>query len=237
MGFSRHQYWSRLSFPFPKDWANTRGELASCGPTHPPPEAGRQAGGSPSQKGANSAPEMASPSKMQAGFQLLTKSTWDPGWLTSAGRVTARDQLSRGDPQHTWDGTPTVHPGNRAAGTKEVIRCTVPGESVLAKHLVTLAAWIWVGHKMQVQPSLCLCGVPKNLNLSSVDLGSARNPGPALVSQQNKLEPEQCRSRKHTHHERGQPSTVQSLWALPTHASDICLQCSSLPAAQLNKWA
>ena len=30
-------------------------------------------------------------------------------------------------------------------------------------------------------------GVPENLNLSSIDLGSARNPGPALVPQQNKL--------------------------------------------------
>ena len=29
---------------------------------------------------------------------------------------------------------------------------------------------------------LCLCGVPENLNLSSLDLGSARNPGPALDS-------------------------------------------------------
>ena len=33
-----------------KDRANTRGELAGCGPAHPPPEAGRQAGDSQSQK-------------------------------------------------------------------------------------------------------------------------------------------------------------------------------------------
>ena len=26
---------------------------------------------------------------------------------------------------------------------------------------------------MQAQPSLCLCGVPMNLNLSGIDLGSA----------------------------------------------------------------
>ena len=37
-------------------------------------------------------------------------------------------------------------------------------------------------HKTQVQPSLCLCGVPKNLNLSGIDLGSALNPGPTLDS-------------------------------------------------------
>jgi len=32
------------------------------------------------------------------------------------------------------------------------------------------------------QPSLCLCGVPETLNLSSLDLGSAHNPGPTLDS-------------------------------------------------------
>ena len=47
--------------------------------------------------------------------------------------------------------------------------------------------------------SLCLCGVPKNLNLSSLDLGSPRKPGPALDSAlQSTLEPEQCRPGKHT---------------------------------------
>ena len=57
-----------------------------------------------------------------------------------------------------------------------------PGEGVLAKHLITLAAQTWEGHKTQAQLSLCLCGVPENLNLSNLDLGSARNPGPALDS-------------------------------------------------------
>ena len=35
----------------------------------------------------------------------------------------------------------------------------------------------------------------------------------------------------------GKPSMVHTLQALPTHASEICLQCSSLPTTQLNKWA
>ena len=35
----------------------------------------------------------------------------------------------------------------------------------------------------------------------------------------------------------GKPSVAQTLQALPTHTSDICLQCSSLPVAQLNKLA
>ena len=33
----------------------------------------------------------------------------------------------------------------------------------------------------------------------------------------------------------GKPSVAKILQALPKHTSDICLQCSSLPAAQLNK--
>ena len=82
---------------------------------------------------------------------------------------------------------------------------------------------------MQAQLSLCLCGVPENLNLSGLDLGSARNPGPALDSSpQSNLEPDQ----ESTHAmSRGKPSVAETLGALPTHASDICLQCSSLPTA------
>ena len=33
----------------------------------------------------------------------------------------------------------------------------------------------------------------------------------------------------------GKLSMAQTLQALPTHTSDICLQCSSLPKTQLNK--
>ena len=53
------------------------------------------------RQGANLAPEMASSTKQQADPQLLTKSSWDPGWL-SARRVAARDQLPRGDTQDTY---------------------------------------------------------------------------------------------------------------------------------------
>ena len=35
----------------------------------------------------------------------------------------------------------------------------------------------------------------------------------------------------------GKPSVAKPLKALPTHTNDICLQCSSLPTARLNKWA
>ena len=49
--------------------SNSREELASGGPAHPLQEAGGREEG----KGENSAPEMASPTKLQTGFQLLTK--------------------------------------------------------------------------------------------------------------------------------------------------------------------
>ena len=89
---------------------------------------------------------------------------------------------------------------------------------------------------MHAQPILCLCGVLENPNLTSLDLENAQNPGPTLDSSlQSNLEPEQCRPGKHTHRELGKPSVVHTLQALPTHASNICLQCSSLPTAQLNK--
>ena len=68
------------------------------------------------------------------------------------------------------------------------------GVTALAKHLVTWAAWTWEAHKMQVQLSLRLWGVLKNLNLSGLDLESARNPGPTSGSSwQSNLEPEKHR--------------------------------------------
>ena len=50
--------------------------------------------------GAISAPETASSTKLQAGSKLLTKSSWDPGVLTSTRRVAVRGQLPRGDTAH-----------------------------------------------------------------------------------------------------------------------------------------
>ena len=65
-------------------------------------------------------------------------------------------------------------------------------------------------------PSLCLCGVPENLNLSSLDLGRAHNPGPASdSSRQSNLEPEQCKLGKHTCCERGQTRHGQDTASAP----------------------
>ena len=58
---------------------------------------------------------------------------------------------------------------------------------------------------MQAQPSLHLWGLPKYLNLSGLDLGSAYNPGPdSDSSRRTNLEPKQCTKGKHTRSERGQ---------------------------------
>ena len=90
------------------------------------------------------------------------------------------------------------------------------GATVLTKHLVTQAVQTWEGHKMQAQPSLRFCEVPKNLNLSGFDLGSALNPGMASDSSwQSNLEPEQYRLGKHTLRERGQTQCGRDTGSTP----------------------
>ena len=127
-------------------------------------------------------------------------------------------------------GAPTVHPGSQAAGTGEVIRQPPPpksGESALAKHLLAGAAWTWEGHKPQAQPSLRLCGVPKNLNMSGLELGSACNPGSTLDSSQQSNWSLSSVDWESTHTVNGgKPSGAQTL-NLPTQASDVC----SVPAS------
>ena len=118
---------------------------------------------------------------------------------------------------------------NCEAGTGEAIRRSLPpGESALAKHLGTWAARTLEGHK--------------------TPLWSTREPEPEGLSTQPRARLRQfpCRTswslssvdRESIHAvSRGKPSVAQTLRALPTHASDICLQCSSLPTARLNKLA
>ena len=45
-----------------------------------------------------------------------------------------------------------------------------------------LSCWDGGRHRTQAQPSLRLWGGPEDLNLGALDLGSARNPGPASDS-------------------------------------------------------
>ena len=155
---------------------------------------------------------MASPIKLQTGFQFLTKTSWDSRWLASARRVTARDQLSRRDTQHTGDGRTCCYPGIWAAGTGEMIRRTrlPPGESALAKHLI---AW-------------------------TARTGGLRSAGPTL---QSNLEPVQCRLGKHTGPERGQTQCGRDTASTP-HAHQWYVFAVFLPPhnrteqVSLNKW-
>ena len=101
--------------------------------TGPSPTIGREAGvQQPEQesKGQSWPQRSAISTKLWAGSQLLTMSSWDPGQFTSARRVAAWDQLPRGDTRHTWDGALLVHPGNRAAGTGELIKMHGPPGTV-----------------------------------------------------------------------------------------------------------
>ena len=57
-----------------------------------------------------------------------------------------------------------------------------------------------------------LCRLPKNLNLSSLDLGTAQDAGPTLDSTlQSNLEPEQCRLGNTHAVSRGKPSVAETL--------------------------
>ena len=91
---------------------------------------GRHATAKVRRRGALSAPEPASSTKLWAGSQLLTKSSWDPGRLTSARRAAARDQLPRGDTRHTWDGALLAHLGSQAAGPGEGMKMHSPPGTV-----------------------------------------------------------------------------------------------------------
>ena len=127
---------------------------------------------------------------------LLTKTPWNSGRSTSTGRVAARDQLPRGDTQHTRKGAPVVHPENRAAGTGEAISHSLP--STWSPELLGLGK----GTKRRLNQ---VCAFVEYLNLICLDLASAFKPVQASDSSwQSNLEPEQCRLGKHTSHERGQ---------------------------------
>ena len=147
---------------------------------------------------ALSAPESSSSIQLWAGSQLLTTSSCDPGWLTSARSVTTWEQFPRRDTSHTWDGALVAHLGNQAAGTREVIRCTAhPGQcthqapgwlSCLDPGWAQNAQSIWVCDLLstrepeRLRPGKCTtcrahlgqCPCRAAWSLSSGDLGSTR---------------------------------------------------------------
>ena len=179
------------------NWA----ELAGCGQAHPPPETGRW--GQPEPEGGNqerAARARRGQSQPQRGIiyqtasGLLANQDFLGFWMVDIHQA-GRSQRSAPQRRHRAHLRRCAHCTPKKLSTWD----GGGGKSQLAKHLVTWAAWTRGGHKTQGQSSLRLCGVPENLNLSSFDLGSALNPGPASDSSwQSNLEPEQCRLGKHT---------------------------------------
>ena len=156
-----------------KDWVNTRGELAGCG------RAGRQ---QPELEGEGQ-------SQLQR-WHPLTNCEQAPSYQRSLPAILDGWHLPGGSqseissPEETH-GTPEMVLPLHTRETEGLGRGGdkthhPPKERAITKHLVTWAARTWEKHKMQAQLSLCLCGIPENLNRSGLDLGSARNPGPAL---------------------------------------------------------
>ena len=148
--------------------------------------------------------------------------------MTSPGRVTERDQLPPEETQGTLD-----------LACMETEAGMGRGEVVLhLKRVGSSSSWFSDllrrgRHKTQAQPSLPLCEVPKNLNLSGLGLGSARNSGPAHCRVAWSLS---SVDRESTHTASGgKPSVAGTLRVLPTPTSDNCLQCPSLHTAGLNK--
>jgi len=162
-------------------------------------ERGRRATARARRGGKILDPEMASSTKLWAGSQLLTKSSWDPGWLTSARRVIAWDELPRGDTQHTWDGS-----------------CGTPRK---------LSSWEWEGDKMHHTSETVSSPSTLSPELLGPENGTKRRPNwvwafveyprtwtweaqtwevhatqglPWRVPLKSNLEPEQCRPGKHT---------------------------------------
>ena len=130
-----------------------------------------EAGPSQSQKGANSAPERASSSKLQTGFQFLTKD-FQRFWMVDRCRE-GLSQRSAAQKRHkaNW----TRAPGKLRWGQGGEKLCCTWGEC--AHQAPSFLSCSEQGrHKTQAQQSLLLYGVPENM--SGLGLRSACNSGP-----------------------------------------------------------
>ena len=139
----------------------------------------RQVCNSQSQKarGQSRPQRLASSTRLWACSHLLTTSSWDPGWLTSARRGTAWDQLLRGDTKHTWVRALMAHPGNWVAGIREVIKMHGHLGQCTHQASVHLNCSNWKSAQNACPTESGPCGSPENLNLSGLYLGSAWNAG------------------------------------------------------------
>ena len=95
----------------------------------------RQEGG----ERANSAPEMASPTKLQTGFQFLIKD-FLRFWMVDIHWEGRSQKRHKEHPTGAWE---------TEAGTAEGIRCIAPRESALIKLLVASAARTGEGTKLR----------------------------------------------------------------------------------------
>ena len=153
---------------------------------------------------------------------------WDTGWFTSARRVAAWDQLpteTQGTPNailsRSTQETERPGPGRWLRHTAHLGQCSCQASA-------RLSCSDWERHKMHIQPSLCPCRVPKNLDLRGLDLQRTRNTGPTLDSAlQSTLETEQCRPGRHTPLWAGQTQCGLYTASTPHTHHNICLQFSS----------
>ena len=164
---------------------NSKGELAGCiqAPPHCWRQSSRQATARVGRQGAISAPETGilhqTVSRLPVANQVFLESYEVDIYQEGHGLRSAPQRRHMAHLRWRSCCAPRKQSGWDWGG--DTTHCP-PGESALTKHLVTCSAGTWEGHKTHTQLSLCLCGVPKNLNLSSSDLGSACKPGPALDS-------------------------------------------------------
>ena len=143
----------------------------------------RQAGeGSQSQKGDDHGPREASSTKLQAGF--AANQDFLGFWTVD---ICQEGHSQRSAPQKRHK----AHLRRRAS-CKPRKPSGRDGGGDKSKRLCLPSTWspelCGPGKgTTQAQPSQCLCGVPKYLNLSGLDLGSAYNPGLALDSFQQSI--------------------------------------------------
>ena len=218
-----------------KNWANTRWELASSRQAHPLLEAGGRWAAARARKG-HTRPQRWHPPpncKHAPSCQPSLPGILD-GWHPPGG---LQPEIS--SPEETHGTSEMAHSGNWVAGTREVIRCT--------------PTW---GESTHQTPGCLSCsnlGRAQNAGpTESVPLWNTQEPEPEQLRPGRSTQPRAyfrqfpCRATwslssvdwESTHTvSGGKPSVAKTLRALPTYASDICLQCTCLSAARVNKWA
>ena len=197
--------------------------------TSPYPAGDRQ--GQPELEGGNHSPRESSSTKLQVGF--IANQDFLGFWMVDICREGRSQRLA---PQK-----------RHRAHLRRRTHCTTRKPS----------GWDRGGNKTYSTPGGdCACQAPGHLSgsdlgraqnaspIESAPLWSAREPevhttqGPPQTVPSRATQSLSSVDRDSTHTvSGGKPSASETLRALPTHASDICLQCSSLHTARLIKGA